>query len=165
MSQVTSEGLAIELLCAHHRLDDFDCGSISLNENLASRVGDYFPAYDPDEGLILVAHDQQAVRGYLWVSELLIQLESDGQSERCFYLAYFGVDRRWQGSEVASQLVDRARDILHLRLSRRKHYAAEVATTLYDGDSRIAPLLERIGFDRVPGNSLLWFRRNRSSRT
>jgi GNAT superfamily N-acetyltransferase len=166
MTQLKSDGgLPVDLLCSHHRLDEFDCGNSPLNENLASRAGDAFSAYDPDEGMIVVAHEDQAVRGYLCLSDILIQLEPDGHDERCFYLAYFGVDRRWQGSDVAARLVDRAREVLRMRLNH-KDYTAEVASTVFDTvDGRIGRMLERIGFTAVPGNSLLWYRRIRGTRS
>lgn len=144
------------MLCEHLRVDNFDCGNELLNYPLHSRFRDGNFVYDPDEGVIFVAHEDGAIRGYIWIIDVLIGLDNI-EPERCFYLAYLGVDLHWQGSEVASDLIRKAYEIRRFRARRNKVYAATVGNTFYD--PTLADRFRVLKFRQANGSPFLWFRR------
>jgi hypothetical protein len=92
---------------------------------------------------------------------MVVQLDPGESDSRCFFLAALGVDVTSQGRDVALRLIHVARGLMRMRMQRGKNYVAEMATTVHDRDGRLAELLSRIGFQPLPLNSLLWYRRIR----
>ncbi|MEZ5229205.1 MAG: GNAT family N-acetyltransferase [Acidimicrobiales bacterium] len=120
--------------------------------------GDASPFYDPDEGMVLAGVVDGVVVGYLVLVDVLFQLENEGKEERCFYLAYLGVDQSYRGSSLAGDLVRRAYEVRRQRRKRRKTYAAMIVNTYYNEE-----LIDRVTgqrFKRLPGNSYLWYKRS-----
>jgi len=145
------------VLCQHHELGDFDCGEPIQNLGIASRVGTFF---DPSDVVILVAHENDVIRGFLSLCDLELRLDEDSDvTERCFFFAAFGVDQRWVGSGVGASLIQRSYTLRRLR--RHRNYAATVATTIHNPE--FEPRLRALRFRPVPGtDSTFWYRRPRS---
>lgn len=149
--------LPIDFLCTHYVLDQFDCGNRLLDSGIESRLTD-LP--DPEEATILVAHEFETIRGYAGVSNLSLVLDDkDTTPSRCFFIFALGVDRRWQGTDLAPGLMRQCYRLKRLR-SRRSRFAATVVTSIYDEDLEVR--YRRMRFKRVAGNQFLWYRRTGS---
>lgn len=145
--------LPVDFLCSHFTLDQFDCGNLLLNSGIESRLSD-LP--DPEEAVLLVAHEGNVIRGYAGVSNLTLTLNhSDTKPSRCFFIFALGVDKRWQGSDLASELV-RCCYKLKRRRGRRSRYVATVLTNIYD--EKLESRYRRRRFKQVAENQYLWYR-------
>lgn len=140
----------IDFVCRHIRCDDFRCGNDLLDANLRAAVAD---PVDPAHIVYLVAHEDHVARGYAAVLDVVIEVEDAARPTlRCLLIAALATDHRYAGGQVGPSLLARALELL----SQRPPYDAIAVTSFPDRE--IEARFERLGFQRAPGNGVLWYR-------
>ncbi len=141
--------MPIGYLCAHSRLGNFDCGNDWLNTEIASWIAE-LP--DPVEITVFVAHEDDEIRGFAAVRDLLIV-----DYGLFFLVAALAVRNDLKNGQLALSLLHHCNDMRERREGRRpRRYRGTMVTSFYD--PTMEERYQRAGFRSLPQNPTLWYR-------
>jgi hypothetical protein len=159
-----AENITLELLSAHHSMDNFDSGDVESNllaANLLARVRDR----DADDFVAVVAADKRTheVAGIAATTDLvLVAAGPDGEeiSGKCLFYYLLAVSRDARVHGVLCMLLEEF-DRIRARRLARGDYVGEVAAPLRGKaaeENSLMRYVERAGFRSLGSGNSLWFR-------
>lgn len=143
--------LTLEVLCAHHRVERFDCGDDIWNVELVGLLGQVNDG--PDTLTFVLRDDELFVRAYMMIQETVLTPHDATIEMRVrnpwFVVPAVGVSKEYQGSDALNRLIDRGLDVADTRRFKEPRRYSGIACITYTNEV-LKRYLRRKGFREDP---------------